>query len=137
LRKIHVLLSFWKKKSYLSWLSLLLILDSWVLNLDLDSWNLNLETWFLILEIKLPLWTLKCSWFNLELIFDSWDHHLCYHEVFLTFELFVITFVIIKTSLNQSWFIMKLASTISPFLTMTTSEIQKHIHTLFPSRSLT
>jgi len=78
---------FEKTFSYLSWLSLLLILES----LILDSWN------------QLSSWILKCSWFyleHLELI------------LWLTFELFVITFVIIfviiKTSLNQSWFIMKL-----------------------------
>jgi len=75
---------FEKTFSYLSWLSLLLILESWVLNLDLDSW-------------KLELWSVLDSILNS--FFD-------YHE--LTFELFVITFFIIKTSLNQSWFIIKL-----------------------------
>jgi len=87
-------------------LSLLLILESFVLNLDLDSWNLNLETWFLILEIKFPFepWSVLDSILNS--FFDSWDHHLCYHEVLLTFEIFVIIFVIIKTlwiNLDSSW----------------------------------
>ena len=91
--------------TYLNWTF------SWFLNLDFDSWNLNLETWFLILEIKFPFepWSVLDSILNS--FFDSWDHHLCYHELFLIFALYVITFVIIKTSLNQSWFIMKLAST--------------------------
>ena len=140
MRKIHVLLSFWEKPfSYLSWLSLLLILESWVLNLDLlnlDSWNLILDSWN-----QLSSWILKCSWFYLgylELI------------LWLTFELFVITFVIIFCyhlllssllsskhlwiTLDSSW---SFASTISPFLMMTTSKIKKHTHTIFPSRSLT
>ena len=113
MRKIHVLLSFWKTFSYLSWLILHLILESWVLNLESWSWFLELESWNLILDSwnQTSIWTLKCSWFNLELILwflrsssllswsvlDFWAfcHHLYYHQ----------------NSLNQFWFIMKLAST--------------------------
>jgi len=88
---------FEKTFSYLSWLSLLLILESWVLNLDLDSWKL--EPWILILEIKFPLepWSVLDSILNilnhlehlkhLELILwlswiDLWPfcHHPCYHQ---------------------------------------------------------
>ena len=109
---------FWKKSmcysvfektfSYLSWLSLLLIFESWVLNLEpwiLILGNLNLESWFLILEIKFPLepWSVLDS---ILIILNILNSFFDYHE--LTFELFVITFVIIKTILNQSWFFMKL-----------------------------
>jgi len=54
-------------------LSLFLILESWVLNLDLDySWFLKLETWFMNLEIKFLLILelfLTQSWFNHEACF--------------------------------------------------------------------
>ena len=102
--KIHVLLNVLK-----NFLVLILIEsfhDSWIFNLIiLDSWFLILETWFLNLEIKFPL----NSWSVLDSILNafSWAfcHHLCYHQ----------------NSLNQSWFnILKLASTISHFLMMTT-----------------
>jgi len=51
-------------------LSLPLILESWVLNLESWSWFLELESWNLILDSwnQTSIWTLKCSWFNLELI---------------------------------------------------------------------
>ena len=79
-----------KTFSYLSWLSLLLILESWVLNLDLDSWDL--EPWIFILDSKLSSWVLNSSWFlswTLELflihlscsLIDLWAfcHYLCHH----------------------------------------------------------
>ena len=110
-------------------------LDSWILILILGS--LNLESWFLILGIKFPLE----PWSVLDLIlnsfFDSWYHHLCYHEVFLTFELFVIIFVIIKTlwiNLDSSWSLLLQSP---PFLWW---QLLKSINThtqIFPSRSLT
>ena len=59
-------------------------LESWVLNLDLDSWDL--EPWIFL--------------DSLELFFD-WSLS------FLSSS-FVIIIVIIKTSLNHSWFTMKL-----------------------------
>jgi len=109
LRKIHVLLGFWKKlfNTYLDWVfSWFLNLESWILILILGTWILNLETWFLILEFNFSLdpWSVLDSILNS--FFDSWDHHLCYHELFLTFKLFVIIFVIIKTlwiNLDSSW----------------------------------
>ena len=92
---------FEKNFSYLSWLSLLLILESWVLNLDLDSWDL--EPWILILDSKLSFWVLNSSWFlswTLELFLIHLSGsliHLWFTWVvlWLMFELFVITFVII------------------------------------------
>ena len=45
----------------MSWLSLLFILEFWVLNLDLDSWGL--EPWILILDSKISSWVLNSSWF--------------------------------------------------------------------------
>jgi len=84
-------------------------LESWILILILGTWILKLDSWFLKSNFLFKPWSVLDSILNS--FYDSLDHHLCYHEVFLTFELFVITFVIIKTSLNQSWFIMKLAST--------------------------
>ena len=74
--------------------------------LSLESWSwlfLNLDSWNQIYS-----WSLKCSWLNLELKLELIleCHHLCYHEVILTFELFVIIFVIIKTpriNLDSSW----------------------------------
>ena len=138
MRKIHVLLSFWK-----NFLILILIessLDSWNFNLESWSWFLELESLKLILDYRnqISSWTLKCSWFNLELILwflkiiifvimkCSWllsyafCHHLCYHQ----------------DSLNRSWFIMKLASTISPFLMMTTLKSRNTYTHFFPSQSL-
>jgi len=91
--KLLVLLNVLKKNLILifeSWILILIILESWIL--ILDSWN------------QISSWSLKCSWLNLELILEC--HHLCYHEVILTFELFVIIFVIIKTpwiNLDSSW----------------------------------
>ena len=107
MRKILVLLSFWK-----NFLILILIesfLDSWILSIESWSWFLELESWNLILEINFLLnlevfltqsWT--HSWMSSSLlswsVLDFWAfcHHLCYHQ----------------NSLNQSWFIMKLASTL-------------------------
>ena len=75
-------------------------LDSWILSLDSWSWFLEHESWNLILDswIQLSSWSLKCTWFNLELILwflrsssllswsvlDFWAfcHHLCYHQIF-------------------------------------------------------
>ena len=81
---------FEKKISYLSWLSLLLILESRVLNLDLDSWDLG--PWIFILDSKLSSWVLNSSWclsWTLELflihlscsLIDLWAfcHLLCHH----------------------------------------------------------
>ena len=55
-------------------MSLLFILESWVLNLDLDSWDL--EPWILILVSRLSSWVLNSSWFlswTLELfLIDLW-----------------------------------------------------------------
>ena len=104
--KIHVLLN--NLKIFLVRISIESFLDSWIFNLIiLDSWFLKLESWNLILEswnqISLDSWSVLDSILNSF----SWAfcHHLCYHQ----------------NSLNQSWFIiMKLASTISPFLMMTT-----------------
>ena len=69
---------FEKTFSYLSWLSLLLILESWVLNLDVDSWKLEpwiliLDSWFLILEINFPLepWSVLDSILNILNILNS------------------------------------------------------------------
>jgi len=104
---------FEKNFSYLSWLSLLLILDSWILSLEswsLESWFLkswSLESWFVILEINFPLesWSVLDSILNILKSFFDWPLS------FLSSPLsssFVIIFVIIKTSLNHSWFIMKL-----------------------------
>ena len=85
-----MLLSFWK-----NFLILILIessLDSWIFSLESWSWFLELESWNLILVSwnQISSWTLKCSWFNLELIlwflrsFDLWAfcHHLCHHQNF-------------------------------------------------------
>ena len=88
-------------------------LYSWILSLE--SWSWFFGTWILKLDSwnQISSWSLKCIWFSLELILwflksssllswsvlDFWAfcHHLCYHQ----------------NSLNQSWFIMKLASTVS------------------------
>ena len=130
MRKIHVLLSFWK-----NFLMLILIessLDSWILSLESWSWFLELESWNFILDSwnQISFWTLKCSWFNLELILwflrsssllswgilDFWAfcHHLCYHQNSLNQAWFIMKLAYLcyhQNSLNQSWFIMKLAST--------------------------
>ena len=114
-------------------MSLFFILESWVLNLDLDSWDL--ESWILILDSRLSSWVLNSSWFlswTLELflihlscsLIDLWAfcHHLCHHLLLsslLSSKHLWITF-------DSPW---SFASTISPFLMMTTSEIKKH--TLF------
>jgi len=113
-----VLLSFWKKlfNTYLDWVfSWFLNLKSWILILILGTLILKLDSilnsFFDSWDHHLLSWSLKCTWFNLELILwflrsssllslsvlDFWAfcHHLCYHQ----------------NSLNQSWFIMKLAST--------------------------
>ncbi len=103
----------------------ILILD-WFLNLDLDSWHL--EPWILILDFRLSSWVLNSSWFlswTLELfLIDLWAfcHHLCRHLLLsslLSSKHLWITF-------DSPW---SFASTISPFLMMTTSEIKKHTHT--------
>jgi len=82
-----------------SWILILIILESWILNID--SWFLK-SNFLLIFEVFLTQsWT--HSWVSLSLLswsdLDFWAfcHHLCYHQ----------------NSLNQSWFIMKLASTLS------------------------
>ena len=100
LRKIHVLLSFWK-----NFLILILIessLDSWIFSLESWPWFLELESWNLILEIKFPLepWSVLDSILNS--FFDSWDHHLCYHEVFLTFELCFLSSSLLSSKLFES-----------------------------------
>ena len=97
--KNSLVIMFWEKSMcysvfektflYLSWLSLLLILESW--SWFLEAWTLNLDSWN-----QISSWTLKCSWFNLEHILwflrsssllswsvlDFWAfcHHLCYHQ---------------------------------------------------------
>jgi len=79
--------------TYLDWVF------SSFLNLDLDSWDF--EPWILILDFLLESWIFLDS---LELFFD-WSLS------FLSSPLsssFVIIIVIIKTSLNHSWFTMKL-----------------------------
>jgi len=117
---------FEKNFLYLSWLSLLLILESWFLRswtLNLDSW---LETFFLSLELFLIL--ILNSWIvidSLELFFDwslihlscslidlwAFCHHLCHHHCYH------------QNTFDSPW---SFASTISPFLMMTNSEIKKH-----------
>ena len=138
MRKIHVLLSFWK-----NFLILILIessLDSWILSLESWSWFLELESWNLILDSwnQISFWTLKCSWFNLELILwflrsssllswsvlDFWAfcHHLCYHQNF--FESILIH--------HEACFYNLPLFDDDNFWNQET-----HTHTLFPSRSLT
>jgi len=99
---------FWKKS-----LVLLLILESWVLNLDLDcSWILIRETWLFLNLDSLKL--------------DSWS---------LILEAF---WLLILWNLLNSWFfgsikiiLEVIASTISPFLMMTILKSRGYIQVLF------
>ena len=124
--------------TYLDWVfSSFLNLESWILILILEI--LNLESWFLILGFLLESWVLldsflkllTCSWFTWDVLWFTWvvlwsfelfGHHLCHHLLLSLLLSSKHLWIIV----DSSW---SFASTISPFLMMTTSEIKKHTHT--------
>jgi len=131
--KIHVLLSFWKILFIL--ILIKSSLDSWILNLDLDSW-IHPFSWILKCSSTFPLESWICSWFLLEyLALILW----------LTFELFVITLVIIfcyhhcyHQNIFESLLIHHEALLLqSPPFWWWQLLKSRNTHTLFPSRSLT